>query len=159
MTPGSQIQFEWDVDYGFVWGNTGEVIPGVTFTASGQLPADPQSRNTTTFSTAPGPNLSPAMQAPPPGSLVINDASNVPNNRFAVGISMSGAGTFVTEAGPNLIHTFTPTPTYWIAAGRNVQVGTVLGITTVNQSLQVTFPPNIRELTYILNTNNQWVPR
>ncbi|WP_208296908.1 hypothetical protein [Massilia sp. CCM 8734] len=156
---GNQITFQWDIEYGFVWGSSGIIQPGVTFNAGGDIPANPQSNNCTTFSNSQtlGPNLSAAQAGQPQGSLVISDASNVASNQFSVGVSMSGAGTFVTNAGPNLTHTFTPTPTYWIAAGSNVHVGTVMDITTVNQNAQVIFPPNVYALTYTLNASNQWV--
>lgn len=159
ISPGNQITFQWSVEYGFVWGDSGVIQPGVTFNASGNTQADPQSVNSTIFSNSPtaGPNLSAPIPGQPQGSLIISDAANVPSNEFSVGVSMSGAGTFVTNAGPNLLHTFTPTPTYWIAAGSNVQVGTVMDITTVNQNAQVIFPPNVYTLTYNLNPSNQWV--
>jgi hypothetical protein len=158
ITQGNQISFQWSIEYGFVWGATGTVMPGVVFNAGGGQPANLQSANTTNFSTQPGPNLSVPVAGNPQGSLVISDASNVPNNTFSVGISMGSAGTFVTNAGPNLLHTFTPTPTYWVAAGSNVQVGTILDITTVTQNLQVIFPVNVYTVTYSLNQSNQWVP-
>jgi hypothetical protein len=113
--------------------------------------------NTTNFSVTPaGPNLSPAVAGPPQGSLVINDASSVPGNIYSVGIGMAGIGTFVTPAGPGLLHTFTPTPTYWIAAGADVQVGTILDVTTVTQNLQVIFPNGVPAVSYTLNAANRW---
>ncbi|EXJ14535.1 hypothetical protein [Imhoffiella purpurea] len=156
IVPNNQISFEWDVDYGFVWGATGIVRPGVTFDGQGQQPASPSGANTTQFTTSPGPHLTSPVQGDPQGSLVIKDASNVPNNTFSVGISMSGAGTFVTSAGPNLLHTFTPTPSYWIAAGNNVRVGEILDITTITQTANVVFPVNVYKQTYTLNQSNTW---
>jgi hypothetical protein len=156
IVPGNKISFEWQIDYNFVWGATGVVMPGVTFDASGEILADPAGDNTTTFSTQPGPNLSAAVQAPPSGSLVINDASNVPNNTFSVGIGMSGTGTYVVQAGPNLKHTFTPTPSYWVAAGSNVKVGTVLNIQTITQTAEAKFPVNVFSLTGTLDQSNKW---
>jgi hypothetical protein len=156
IVPGSKISFEWQIDYNFVWGATGVVMPGVTFNAGGEILADPAGNNTTTFSAQPGPNLSTAVQAPPSGSLVINDASNVPNNTYSVGIGMSGTGTYVVQAGPNLKHTFTPTPSYWVAAGSNVKVGTVLNIQTVTQTAEAKFPVNVFNLTGTLDQSNKW---
>lgn len=156
IVPGAQITYEWGIDYTFVWGAVGLIQLGVTFSASQTIDADPVSANTTTFSTAPGPNLSPAVAGPPQGSLVITDAANVPNNTFSVGIGMGEAGTFITAAGLNLRHTFTPTPSYWIAAGTNVRIGTVLNIDTVTQNTEVIFPVNVYAVTYVLNSNNQW---
>ncbi len=156
ITPGTKIEFQWTIDYTFVWGATGTIQPGVTFTAGQTIDADPASINTTTFSTLPGPNMTAAVTAPPQGSLVIKDADNVPNGKFSVGIGMGDAGTFVTAAGTNLLHTFTPTPTYWIAAGTDVKIGTILDITTVTQNHQVIFPVNIYDVSYALGTNNKW---
>lgn len=156
ITVGSQIRFSWDLVYNFVWGATGVIMPGVTFTAGGAIDASPAGANTTTFSAQPGPNLSPAVTAPPAGSLVINDASNVPNNTFSVGIGMSGTGTYVVQAGTNLAHTFTPTPSYFIAAGQNVQVGTVLNIQTVTQTAPVVFPVNLFNAAATLDQSNTW---
>ncbi len=156
ITPGNQITFQWTIDYTFVWGNTGTIQPGVTFSAGGNRAADLVSANTTTFSTQPGPNLSVPAAGSPSGSLATTDASDVPNNVFSVGIGMGSAGTFITNAGMNLTHTFTPTPTYWIAAGTNVQVGTILQITTVTQNLQVIFPVGVYSVAYTLGGNNQW---
>lgn len=158
IVPGNQIRFTWTIDYTFVWGATGTIKPGVIFSASGVQPANLTTANTTAFITEPGPHLTMPVAGPPAGSLVIGDGSTVPNNTFSVGIGMGDAGTFVTAAGPNLTHTFTPTPTYWIAAGTNVQIGTILNITTITQNLQVIFPVNVYDLTFALNTSNQWTP-
>jgi hypothetical protein len=156
IVPSANITFEWTIDYTFVWGRTGTIQPGVTFSAGQTIFADPASLNTTTFGIAPGPNLLAAVSGPPQGSLVINDASSVPSNTYSVGIGMGEAGTFVTPAGPNLLHTFTPTPTYWIAAGTDVKIGTILDITTVTQNLQVIFPINVYAVSYTLGANNKW---
>ena len=158
MAPHTEITFTWTPDYGFVWGATGSLKPGINFNASEYLPGGLTANNTIEFSNA---NNTPQFSAPatgnPSGSLVISDASNVPNNVFTVGIGMSGAGTFVTPAGPNLTHAFTPTPTYWIAAGTNVQRGTVLDVTTITQNTEVVFPVNTYQLTYSLGQDNLWV--
>jgi hypothetical protein len=157
ITPGNRISFEWQIDYNFVWGTTGTVIPGITFNAGGEIITSPDGSNTTTFSTKPGPNLSSAVKAPPAGSLVIKDADDVPNSTYSVGIGMSGTGTFVVQAGPNLTHQFTPTPSYWIAAGSEVKVGTVLNIQTVTRTTEVKFPVSVYSQTRTLNESNIWV--
>lgn len=156
IMPGNQITFQWSIDYTFVWGATGQLVPGVTFNASGVQQANVVSANTTIFTTSPGPNLSIPVVGQPQGSLVISDTAIVPANVYSVGIGMGSAGTFVTPAGPNLTHTFTPTPTYWIAAGTSVQIGTVLNINTITQNAQVIFPLNIYAQTWTLGASNQW---
>lgn len=157
MAPGTQITFSWSIDYGFVWGATGEVRPGVTFKASDCVAGGLTSNNTITFSNTNGtPDFSQPSTGNPSGSLVIADTSNVPNNTFTVGISMGGAGTFVSAAGPNLTHTFTPPPTYCIAAGNNVQAGTILDISTINQNMMVEFPVNTYDQTFSFGQDNTW---
>jgi hypothetical protein len=156
ITPNNRITFNWQIIYNFVWGATGTVRPGVTFNAGGEIDGDPAGANTTNFSTSPGPNLSDAVQAPPSGSLVIKDAANVPNQTFSVGIGMSGTGTYVVQAGANLTHLFTPTPSYWVAAGTGIQVGTVLDIKTVTQTAEAKFPVNQFNRIGTLGQDNTW---
>jgi rhizosphere induced protein len=157
ITVGNWIRFEWQTNYNFVWGATGKLVPGVTFSAGGEIDADPIVANTTTFSAQPGPNLSAAVQAPPAGSLVIRDANDVPQDTFAVGIGMSGAGTYAVQASPNLAHQITPVPSYWVAAAANMKVGTALDIQTITLTVEVEFPVNVFSKTLTLNADNTWV--
>jgi hypothetical protein len=152
----NQITFSWGIEYDFVWSDKGELKPGVVFEAGGTEECDPGGLNTTTFSLEPGPNLSPPEKGPPLGSLVINDAPDVPNDEFSVGIGMSGTGTYAVQAGTNLKHVFTPTPSYWIAAGTNEQVGTVLNIETITQNAEVRFPSAVYAMTCTLGDDNTW---
>lgn len=158
IAKGTQITFEWTIDYGFVWGAVGEVTPGVTFNASDCVDANLVDSNTIKFSnSANTPSFSTPAKGSPSGSLVITADNSVPNKKFTVGMSVGGSAAFVMEAGPNLTHHFTPTPTYYIAAGFEVKVGTVLDVTTVNPTQQVIFPDNIYALSYALGTDNRWV--
>ncbi|WP_299816780.1 protein rhiA [uncultured Roseibium sp.] len=153
---GNRIKFTWEIDYNFVWSDTGVLMPGVDFHASGDVDCSPAGANTTEFSLTDGPGLSTPVKGPPSGSLVINDAANVPNNRYSVGIGMSGTGTYCVQAGTNLKHTFTPTPSYWIAAGTNVKIGTVLNIDTITQTAEAKFPPAVYDLNCVLQADNTW---
>lgn len=156
---GDAITFRWQIDYVFVWSDTGVLRPGISFDASGNKPADPNGKNTTQFDLSPGPGLSDPVQAPPVGSLVIHDGDDVPNGRFSVGIGMSGQGTFAVQAGTGLNHMFTPTPSYWIAAGDDIQVGTVLNIKTVTDTAEVKFPSAVNNLVATLGDDNRWTIR
>ncbi|MGO7770744.1 protein rhiA, partial [Rhizobium ruizarguesonis] len=69
---------------------------------------------------------------------------------------MSGTGTYVAQAGTNLLHTFTPTPSYWIAAGTNVTLGSVLSIDTITQTREAKFPSNFFNLVGVLQEDNTW---
>lgn len=154
---GDQITFEWEVVYNFVWGETGNISPGATFNASGVIDADPAGANATTFSASPEPNLSGAVKAPPVGSLIISDAGSLPLYVYSVGIGMSGAGIHVVQAGPNLTYQFRPTLNYWIAAGTDEKVGTVLSIQTITHTAEVKFSEGVFSKTMTFNEALQWV--
>jgi hypothetical protein len=156
MRPGNTFRFQWSQNYSFVWNASGELKPGVSFFASGQQSCSPSSNNSTTFDVNPAPGFDPSSQATPSGTLIIKDSPRVPPKRFSVGIAMSGSGTFVQQAGPSLTHHYTPTPTFWVAAGVDTKVGDVLDMQTITQSGKVQFPPNVYALTATLNPNNTW---
>ena len=158
IAPGNFIEFVWFTTYEFVWGNTGVVRPGVTFRAGGIKEADLVEKNRTSFGIV---NSAPDLTIPEKdpsnaGSLVIQDMANIPADTYSVGIGMSGYGTFLVQAEPNLTHIITPTPQYWIAAGQEVQVGDILNIQTVTNSGEVIFPPNIFAQEAKLNRLNEW---
>ncbi|MGY2169107.1 hypothetical protein [Pseudomonas gingeri] len=159
IAPSAQITFNWNTNYGFIWDEVGVVMPGVTFSASECVPGGLLENNTIKFSCSNNtPRFEAALTGNPAGSLVISTDQTVPNQVFSVGISMSGAGTFVTQAGPNLTSVFTPpsTPRYWVAAGTGVHAGTVLDATDVNQSFEVIFPVNVYEVALSLGMDNVW---
>ena len=153
---GDFIEMTWTVDYNFVWGQTGTLRPGVTFHSGGTKPCNPSENNMTIFSMDPAPGISPAAAEVPKGSLIIHDDSKVPPGKFSVGIGMSGVGTFVQQAGPSLLHHFTPTPAYYVAAGTNVQVGEVLNIQSMTPTAEVKFPTNVYSMTATLGGDNKW---
>lgn len=158
IATGTQITFDWTIEYGFVWGAVGDVIPGVTFNASDVVEGDLNDSNTIKFSNEDNtPSFSTPAKGSPSGSLVISADGSIPNNKFSVGLSVGGSPAFVMKAGPNLVHQFTPTPTYYIAAGSEIKVGTILDVTTVNPTQQVIFPDNVYKLSYALGTDNRWV--
>lgn len=70
---------------------------------------------------------------------------------------MHGKGTFVRQAQPNLLYKFIPTPSYWVAAGEEVTVGTVLDIQTITKTAEVKFPYGVFKMKATLNERNNWV--
>jgi hypothetical protein len=156
ISPGSKITFNWTIDYSFVWGNSGTVIPGVNYQAGGIKPCSLTGPNQTTFSLD---NNAPQLSAPitggQAGSLTVNQASNVPNNVFSTGIGMSGQGSFVQQALQNAPQIYTPTPKYFIAAANQMQMGMVLA-QTITGSAQVAFPSNVFTMYATLGDNNLW---
>ena len=154
---GGDTQFDWDINYQFMWSATGIVKPGITFTASGQKDCDPQDANTTTFTFQDDtPDLSEPVPGGDKGNLYIHDGHNVPSKTFAVGVGMSGSGTFVVNAGPNLGHTLTPTPAYYIAAIDEVKVGEIMDIKTITQTAEIKFPSGVTTMVATLQSDNTW---
>jgi hypothetical protein len=156
ISVGGKANFNWTIDYMFVWDETEQLRPGITFSASGTMPCSPSGENSTKFSTYPAPQFSSPFQDDPPGTLIIKDVSRVPPLTFSVGIGMHGAGTFVVQAGPNLKHLFTSTPSYWVAGGHEKKVGDVLDIETVTLTAEAIFKPDVFHVTGTLNKENEW---
>lgn len=155
---GAKVKFDWTLDYSFIWDHVGKQLePGITVTSSGEKRCRLSESNGMTFKATPAPVLSVSTrQADDIGTLFISDDSDVPPNTFTVGIGMSGRGTFVQQAGPRLLHKFTPTPAYWVAAGVDVKVGDVLDVQTITTTAEVKFPQNVFSMIVTLNSDNTW---
>jgi rhizosphere induced protein len=157
--PGTTVTFTWDLNYNFVWSQTGTLRPGVTFQAAQTLPADPENpelnqiqfgypRNAFTFVDGS------AMGTPQLGSLYIRTLPDVPAETASVGIGMSNSGTFVVEAGPNLNSVFTPHPSYWVAAG-TFTPGQVLDVEEMTNEQEVVYESTFSQ-EIVLGSNNLW---
>ena len=138
--PSSRVTFTWGLDYSFVWSETGVLQPGINFSATQVMPADPNGQNivqltqntygATTFA---NPGGTGAL-----GSLTIQQLTNVVPNKTSVGVGMSGSGTFAMQAAPNMTAVFTPHPNYWVIFG-NYQTGYVMDIEDVSSAVEVTY--------------------
>ena len=157
------MNFFWMPDYEFVWYDSGTLKPGVRFLAGGSQKCNPNGENHTEFTVPEGgaPGLSEPIKGPEKGTLSINTGEHVPFDKYAVGIGMSGNGTLVQQAQPNLTYKFTPPPSYWVAATSNyTKVGTVLSIPTIPKIMaidhEVIFPRNIYSMVATLGKYNKW---
>jgi hypothetical protein len=154
--PTTLVDFTWGVNYSFVWSNTGLLKPGVVFLASQAWDADLSMKNQVDFTyLANAHTFKEQRQGPKQGSLYINEEGSIPPLMASVGIGMSGSGTFVRQAQPNIDLVFTPHPEYWITFGSFVQ-GQVLDITEITHPAALEFPPNVYELNATLNKDNTW---
>ena len=154
---GTTYNFSWQISYQFMWAYPGPVEPGITFKAIGQNECDPQGANTTTFTFQDNtPDLSDPVPGGNKGTLYIFDGSEIPINTFAVGIGMSGSGTFCVNAEPNLKHEFNPEPTYYVAAINEVEKGEVMDIKTITMTAEIKFPINVYKMTATLQASNTW---
>lgn len=153
--PGSSVTFTWSVDYCFVWSETGVLQPGINFSASQIVSADPERDNLVQLTVDQygasyfnDPNVAGAS-----GSLTIQQLSGVVPNRTSVGVGMSGAGTFVVQAAPNMTAVFTPHPNYWVLFG-NYQTGDVMDIEDLTGAQEVTYGGSLTTRTATLGLNN-----
>ncbi len=156
--PGTQLSFQWGIDYSFVWDDSGPLEVGSVFTASQMVPCDPAGNNNITLVYSNGAyNFTGLSSGGRNGTLFISgDESINPVNSAAVGIAMSGAGTFVQPAQPNMDLVFSVTPTYWITYG-NYTPGQVIQISDITHTQQLTFPTGCYELDVTLQRDNSWL--
>ena len=157
--PGTTVTFDWELDYCFVWSQTGSLKPGVTFKAQQTVAADPDNLNAnqTLFDYRAGAFLfSPgnAIGTPELGSLYIRELPSIPTGTATVGIGMSNAGVFAVEAQPNLNLVFTPHPEYWVTAG-TFQQGEVLDIEQITNEAAVPYDGTF-DMTAVLTSTNTW---
>lgn len=154
--PTTKLMFQWTIDYDFVWAETGELVPGVIFMASQAWPTDLSNQNNVTLTYQNlAYNFKNQTQGSEPGTLYIEQDNTIPLKQAAVGIGMSGFGTFAVQAQPNLHLTFTPHPKYWITFGNFTQ-GEVLDIGEITNPGEVAFPPGVTSMTAILKPDNTW---
>jgi hypothetical protein len=154
--PTTEESFTWTIDYGFIWDETGELVPGVVFDASQVWPADLTQNNKIKFSrTNDAYTFSDLSKGSISGVLEIDEDDTIPLKRASIGISMAGAGTFVKQAQPNMTLFFEPHPEYWITFG-NFEPGEVLNITEITNKQRIEFDPGVFAITAILNKDNTW---
>ncbi len=156
---GTTVTFTWNIDYCFVWSQTGILRPGVQFVAGQTVDADPNQKNRIGIDCDPRAGAYHFILPPTEGqhgTLEIMCSNRVPSSMVSIGIGMSGFGTCVVQAGPNTIETFTPHPKYYIVFGQ-FQQGEVLNITEVaSKSAKVNFPANVYRMKATLDSRNNW---
>jgi len=130
----------------------------VRFEASQALDADPSRMNQITL----GYNgndyqFSRQTGGGQPGSLSINEDGSIPYNAndVAVGFGMSGSGTFLQQARPNVRINYTPQPQYWIVFG-NYEQGAVLDVNELTNTARIDFPTGVSSMKATLGPDNKW---
>ena len=68
---------------------------------------------------------------------------------------MSGSTVYAVQARPNQNLAFSPRPRYFIAYG-DYQEGDVIDVSTVNNPLELAFPPGVHALTTTLHADGSW---
>lgn len=153
--PGTTVTFTWSVDYSFVWSETGVLKPGINFNASEVMPANPDRQNMVqlTVDRYGASHFNNLNGSGATGSLTIQQMANVVPNRTSVGVGMSGSGTFVVQAAPNMTAVFTPHPNYWVLFG-NYQTGDVMDIEDITSAEEVTYGGSLTSRTAVLGLDN-----
>jgi hypothetical protein len=159
--PGTDVRFEWNINFSFVWSQTGTLLPGIRFFASEEKPAEPNSadKEKIYFNHDAGAYRftdMPRTKETPTGNLSIITRGNVPNNDAAIGIGMGGNPALVVPATPNYTFTFIPHIKYWLAFGTFTE-GEVLDLNAMTSEIhEVVFSSNVYDKAVKLNENNLW---
>jgi hypothetical protein len=145
-SPTAELTFEWTVDVGFSWAETGDLQPGIRFAASEKY--IPQGgKNKITLDYNKGYLFTDEDQGPDKDRFYLAQSPDIPLKSLAsVGVTMSGSTVFAAQARPNVNLTFSPHPRYFIAYGNSV-----------NNALELTYPTGVYSLTTTLNANDTWV--
>ncbi|MBO4159444.1 MULTISPECIES: hypothetical protein [Micromonospora] len=142
--PSTTVEYQWNIDYNFVWGQVGALVPGTQFVAGQTLSADLTQNNLVTLSYVKGGfEFGPTSSSGKNGSLIIKEDNTVPGpgdqDQGSVGIGMSGAGTFVVPTLTNASVEFDPKPTYWVAFG-SFESSEVMDVSELTTPAQVSYP-------------------
>lgn len=126
--PHTELKFEWNIDYGFSWSETGTLVPGMVFEAQEVKPIDLAiPAETASALSADGDRLcyKQTEKTVSAGEIGLLTDETVPEKSYSIGVLMSGAPVFAVEATPNYNFSFKPDPQYHIALGQ-FDVGEVL---------------------------------
>lgn len=129
--PSTSLEFQWNLDYNFVWSNSTNLKPGTIVETSHKSDANLISSNQINFDSD---NETYTINDQIRGSRQSN--TNLKKNKQAeasVSIGMSGKGTFILPSQPNMKISMASKPTYWIVFG-DFQEGEVLDIQKVSKN-------------------------
>jgi len=154
--PTTLLEFEWSLDYDFVWAKTTNLRPGTIIKTSQAWPANLSTMNKVDFDFQnQAYTFDNQGQGGYEGNLYIDQSQRVNTRDAAVGIGMSGKGSFFVESQPNMKLILTPKPTYWLLFGQYSE-GEVLDIEKVTKNAcRLEFKGRSR-LDVELRSDNTW---
>lgn len=153
--------FEWTLDYGFVWSRKGQLREGVKFTAAGSANVeslDPPNRNHISFKKGNQNYTFGEITNGRKGRIEIHMEESVVQDEASVGVSMSGAGTFAIVARPRFDAWFEPHPNYIVALG-SYQKGEVMDLTQLSGMYKLQFKPGKTEVTLTYGSDGVWTQK
>ncbi len=132
--PSTLLEFEWELDYDFVWTKQTNLRAGSIVNTSQAWSANLSTQNQIDFDLqGDAYTFLNASQGGYEGNLYINQSQRVQTKEAYVGIGMSGKGTFLVESQPNMKVVMTPKPTYWLVFS-NYQEGQILDTSSVTDT-------------------------
>jgi hypothetical protein len=155
--PGSNVEFGWDLTWGFSWADTGALQAGITYNVNGTTDSQPTS-NQITLDFNGAYQLTKPDRGPDPDLLYIVQDTTIPvASTASVGVTMNGSTVYAVQATPNTNLTFTPHPSYFLAYG-DYTPGLVLDLSSINNPLKLVYGPGVSGLQVTLNADNTWGP-
>ena len=156
VNPSTSVTFQWSLDYGFFWCETGELQSGAIFRAYQVWLADEEYNNSVTYKYIDDAfTFDNLTHRDNNGVFYIKQDHTIPHKTSSVGISVAGSGAFVTQAQPNLTLMFKLNPEYWITFG-NYSQGEVLNLTEIYNKQKLNFSLNMHNICATLNQDNLW---
>jgi len=153
--PTTRIKFQWTVNTGFSWADTGDLQPGIEYsTAETYDPTGGNNMITLDYNGAY--QFVNPTKGPDPARLYLSESPSIPiKSDASVGVTMSGSTVYAVQARPNQSLTFSPHPKYYIAYGDYME-GDVLDVNSINNPLELPYPTGIYALSTTLNADGSW---
>ncbi|MDP9604741.1 UNVERIFIED_ORG: hypothetical protein J2W38_004542 [Variovorax paradoxus] len=153
--PNSRVKFQWSVDTGFSWAETGELQPGAQFTPTETyVPSGPNNKITLDCNRTY--RFMNATQGPEQSRFYLAQSAGIPaRSAAAVGVTMGGSTVYAVQARPNQNLVIAPHPKYFLAYG-DYQEGDVIDASSINNPLELRYPPGVYALTTTLNADDTW---
>ncbi len=154
--PTTRLDFEWALDYDFVWAKTTKLRPGTLVKTSQAWPVNLSTTNQVDFDFINDAyTFENQSQGGYEGNLYINQTQRVRTAEASVGIGMSGKGSFLVESQPNMKLVMTPKPTYWLVFG-HFREGEVLDVSKVTKTACKLEYKGINNMNMTLKSDNTW---
>ena len=159
INEANSYTFTWDISWGLAWASHGAAA-GYQWQGGGRLPADPNSSSESLAEFAYNGDfqLTPSVGPADGQTLKVVDHPTVPlpsDKPSSVAVTLDGSEVCATNAGPNLTHTFTLHPTYYIDAGDYTK-GQMVDSATVSSFQTLEYSGGNTTLAVTFNRDNTW---
>ncbi|MEM6717905.1 MAG: hypothetical protein AAF611_01185 [Bacteroidota bacterium] len=157
LTPNAMGRIMWTMDYNFVWAQTGHLQAGGLFKTAEMSKATPFENNAITFTKKEQSYqfIDLTTDRNYTGLLHVKNDPTIALQEVSVGSGMSNAAVFARQAEPNMSINF-PTQNEYVITFGYFTKGEVLDTNQISNSAVIKFPPNVYEVTAILNPDNTW---